>query len=543
MQNLTPPTPLQLQGNKAEQWKKWKQRWANYCIASGLSTKQAAIQTATFLHVIGEEGMDIFNTFKWEAEGDQSRLETILQRFEEYFVPKKNITFERHIFNSRHQREGETIDDFVKELKTIVKGCEYGDLTESIVKDRIVAGLNDSKLRERLLEKSQLNLDEAIQILKAAEASKAHAQTFTQVNARGPTLSVEVMKAKPKGHYQNNQRKEYRQEPKNGERFNNRGSNSNSYRHTNLDLCRQCGRKHLPRNCPAYNVICHACKGRNHFARMCRSEHKEFSNRFHANSRYRQVAAVQKESLSEENGELFIGQIMHIGDGSKDDWIEKIMINQYEISFKLDTGAQCNILPEHIVTKITNEPLKPSKVKLRSYTKELLKPVGEIELCCFWKKTKYKLNFQVVRGDYAPILGRKDCCKMKMICRDISTIAVDGNISDKCENQIMNKYQDIFEGIGRLPGTYKIQLDENVKPVVHPPRRIPYALEKKVQIELEKMEMEGIICKVGNNEPSDWVSSLVTVEKPNGEVRVCIDPKDLNTAIKRDHHPLTTVAD
>ena len=56
---------------------------------------------------------------------------------------------------------------------------------------------------------------------------------------------------------------------------------------------------------------------------------------------------------------------------------------------------------------------------------------------------------------------------------------------------------------------------------------------------LDKMENDGIMVKV--NRPTDWVNSLVVREKPNGSLRVCLNPKDLNKAIKREHYPVPTV--
>ena len=57
------------------------------------------------------------------------------------------------------------------------------------------------------------------------------------------------------------------------------------------------------------------------------------------------------------------------------------------------------------------------------------------------------------------------------------------------------------------------------------------------------MENVGIIEKVPLNEPADWVSSLACIDKPDGSIRVCLDPRDLNRAIKREHYPLPLVED
>lgn len=67
-----------------------------------------------------------------------------------------------------------------------------------------------------------------------------------------------------------------------------------------------------------------------------------------------------------------------------------------------------------------------------------------------------------------------------------------------------------------------------VTSVAHPPRRVPQAIRVKLQDELESMEKSGVIIKV--TDPTD---SLVVVEKSNGKFIVCIDSKELNTAIKR----------
>ena len=75
--------------------------------------------------------------------------------------------------------------------------------------------------------------------------------------------------------------------------------------------------------------------------------------------------------------------------------------------------------------------------------------------------------------------------------------------------------------------------------MVHPVRKIALALIPKLDKELDSMLADGIIVPV--EEPTDWVNSLVVREKPNGSLRVCLDPRDLNKAIKREHYPVPTV--
>ena len=75
-----------------------------------------------------------------------------------------------------------------------------------------------------------------------------------------------------------------------------------------------------------------------------------------------------------------------------------------------------------------------------------------------------------------------------------------------------------------------------LSPVVHPTRIIPFIQREKVKEELDRMEKLGVIHKA--EEPTEWVSSLVVLEKPNGKVRLCLDPRDLNKANQREHYPI-----
>ena len=104
---------------------------------------------------------------------------------------------------------------------------------------------------------------------------------------------------------------------------------------------------------------------------------------------------------------------------------------------------------------------------------------------------------------------------------------------------LINAYPDRFKGIGRFPGTYHITLRKDARPVVHAPRKCPITTRPLVCEKLDEWLKEGIITPV--EEPTDWVSSLAYSRKANGKLRICLDPKDLNAVIKRDHHKTPTV--
>lgn len=86
-------------------------------------------------------------------------------------------------------------------------------------------------------------------------------------------------------------------------------------------------------------------------------------------------------------------------------------------------------------------------------------------------------------------------------------------------------------GLGCFTGLCKIEVELGAKPVVKPACRIPLKLREKLETTLDSLVSKGVLEKVEN--PQGWVSNLVIVEKSNSQLRVCLDPRDLNKVIKR----------
>ena len=87
--------------------------------------------------------------------------------------------------------------------------------------------------------------------------------------------------------------------------------------------------------------------------------------------------------------------------------------------------------------------------------------------------------------------------------------------------------------------SHTMQLKPEVQQVVHAERKVTVAIREKVKAELDRMEKLKVISKV--DEPTTWVNSMVVVPKPNGAVRICLDPRDLNKAINKEHYKMITL--
>ena len=96
----------------------------------------------------------------------------VMNKFIDYCMPKKNLVYERFVFNTCNQNQGQTIDGYVTELRTKAQSCEYDELKDSLIKDRIVVGTNSTKLQEKMLHYKDLTLKSAISRCKSAETTR-----------------------------------------------------------------------------------------------------------------------------------------------------------------------------------------------------------------------------------------------------------------------------------------------------------------------------------------------------------------------------------
>ena len=124
-----------------------------------------------------------------------------------------------------------------------------------MIRDQIVFGTNEKKLREKLLRETELTLDSAIKICQASELARQHVLTFKEPAHRaayqeGEAVNALSLKGKPQRKFKNNDSKIKTNDK-------------------DLFACKRCGDKHQLRQCPAYGKTCTKCKGQNHYARMC----------------------------------------------------------------------------------------------------------------------------------------------------------------------------------------------------------------------------------------------------------------------------------
>ena len=553
MDKFEPPSSLSFEGNLSENWTKWRQELELYLCATEKDGKADKIKTSILLTCIGKQGREVYNTFQYDTEGDNMKFDVVLEKFQDYCSPRKNITFMRHKFFTCRQKEGQSFDEFVTELKKRSADCEFSQLRDSLIRDIVICGIIDNRLRERLLREPDLSLEKTLQLGHAAEETKRHIKELQKQNET--KAFVDGVKKKHSA----------KSKPK----FT---SSSSGYDKSFIKNCKFCASSHKRGNCNACGKKCRNCSKLNHFAKCCPSSSKTVKhvecnssdsdedyaadNTFFVGS-VTADTSVEKSDTEEIVSNITITNTMGSTDScseeydpefkifsldselkEKSEWTVEMQTNGSSVSFKLDTGAQVNVLPKSQYDRLLRKPkLKNTKVKLTAYNGTSIPVVGRCIVRISHKKNRdIPVMFIVADTSSPPILGLSTCENLNLIKRVMTVKSKEEQLPD-----FISDFDSCFGELGTLPKVHKIVIDPSVPPVVHPPRRVPIALQPKLKEELDRMEKLGVISKV--TEPTDWVSNLVVVEKENGKLRVCLDPKDLNQAIKRPHLQLPTAED
>ena len=539
MDTLKPPERFQFDtGNVDESWRRWESQFKVYHVACELGKKTPKVQVAIFLHAAGPEAQEIFKQFQFAEGEDNTNLDTVLSKFRSYCQPRKNTVFERYKFWSRDQHQSESIDLWVKELRIRASTCEFGDQEDLMIRDKVVFGVYDKRMKERMLREPDLSLHKAVDLCHASESTK---QQLREMSGGSPAMEVHEVRRMgkpPRKPGQHGPSRPAGNQPSRSESFN----------------CRKCGRTHGPRECPAYNKQCNKCHGWHHFTCYHSQSGGQSSQNQSQSSKPQQASKPQKyrqsqqhvrtvaeePQPSDDDDELFFGSVhvlnLDVATVAEDDWISTVRVGDTDIDFKLDSGAQGNVLPLEVYRRIIPAvPLKSTNTVLAGFARDMkVKPVGTVTYTCTTRKgTEQSVQFYVVEESDTPLLGRRSSESLGLIQLVQAVISGSALTWDK----LKSLYNVNFEGMGDLGEPYDMPL-RDVPGNIQVPHKIPYAKLNKVKAVLDHMEHTGVIADA--NGPTEWVNNLVITEKKNGAMRVCLDPKALNKAIRREHFAIPT---
>ena len=496
---VSPPPPLNTKRG-ATDWKLFKQIWSNYVIVAELQNEPPAYLKALFLHTLGADGLTIYNGLEL-AEG--ATVNDILTALDTHFIGKTNETYERFVFNKRDQKEGECIEDYINSLRQLIKTCNFThDMTDSLLRDRLVLGIRSHTTRQELIQDSNLTLQTCIEKCRSAEA------TSEQMKVMGEEGQAHAVRQRSRK-----------------EKTEKKGENEDR-------KCKFCGGRHRMKKveCPAWGEKCDECGKLNHFKKVClaKKEKKDFKKK-------PRVHAVQETDEDDSDDEY----VLAVGKESDKIIKAKMLIGGKKIICQVDSGASVNVISvKHVDERLLSE----TKTTLNVYNGAKIRTLGKAELEILNPKTEEarREEFIVVKEDLMTLLGKTTSEKMNLITihyDNLSIAKVEETTTDP-----LKAYADVFaEEQGSLEGIAHLETDPAVIPVISPSAKIPHAMRSKVKDELDRLEDANVIAKI--DEPTSWCSRMLVATKKSGKLRICIDPRPLNKALKRERYPIPTMDD
>ncbi|UYV83354.1 K02A2.6-like, partial [Cordylochernes scorpioides] len=493
------------------EWPKWRKRFERYLVVSGMKKKEEADKIDLFMYLMGDRADDIFRTFKFEKEEEATKIDSVLKAFDSHFCVRKNIIYERAKFNSRIQEDREPVDEFITSLYKLADSCEFEGLHEQLIRDRIVVGVRDKALSERMQLDSELTLEKAVKMVRQQEAVRQQ-----QVDLQRPSTSQKVNQVKfnskkqsPKQQQQPSRKKEKSAKTRS------RCPKCGGFTHREGQACRAEGQK------------CNLCSKTGHFANCCPDKQAKTA----------EVKAVSE--LDEEIG--FLLEVSAVEDSSNLDddegecrrrWTAEIQVNGKKVKFKLDSQADVTCVPLCLFKKIMGQQrLVESDINIRAAEFSELQTVGMFISTLRNGNYEIKEKIYVIRRLSEPLLSRR-ACELLNLARRIEVVATRINP--------IKEFPEVFEGLGQIGNPYEIKLKPGAKPyAVHTPRRVPIPLMEKLKTRLEELEKAGIIAQV--NVATEWCAPTVIAGKPNGDIRLCVDLSRLNEHVQREVHPMPVV--
>ncbi|UYV73801.1 K02A2.6-like [Cordylochernes scorpioides] len=470
MEGIKPPAEFVPYSNE-KKWETWRESFEIFAIAVNLESMPLVRQRAILKHIAGEKTVMIYKTFHISENDTYPNVKEMLDMLTNHFKPFKNTIQRRNAFFTCVQKEKQGIMEFVTELKHLAQECEFENLTESLIRDRLIIGILDREVKRKLLEDPQLTLPRAISIAVISEstcsqvASLNEQKMIEKIEKRNwvkDTIRMENAEAGPSGI---NPRRERIIEP----------------------------------------LVCRTKRIRNLLAE---SEAEESCDEINLN----EVAVKTVRS---------------------DKWSAVIIINGKKTTVHLDTGAQINVLPHKVINQWPSRPeIRPTSLKAFAYGNTELPIVGKCNVLCQYGEKKGMFEF-IVADVEAQTLITGDTCEKLEILRRINHINTDEMKLCSETQKILEQYHEVFQGVGLINSECKIYTKPEYSPVQVPPRRIPTSLGAEVQSELEKMVKQGIVTKIYHE--TEWSHPMVVVKKKSGQIRICLDPRKLNEALVGRH--------
>ena len=210
----------------------------------------------------------------------------------------------------------------------------------------------------------------------------------------------------------------------------------------------------------------------------------------------------------------------------------------------MDTGSTINLINEDAFKQLGNIPLQKTHIKAYPFNStDPVKMKGKFQTLVESRKRITVATIYVTAEDGGCLLSNDTAQELGSISLHLSKIETPKtsqnksttglSVTDKTVRNVINKHSKVFQGVGKLKNRQiELIVDKSVKPIAQRQRRIPFHLRAK-----------DISEQISDTDETAWISPVVKVPVKDDQIRLCVDMRAANTAIKRVCHPIPTVRD
>ena len=499
--------------SSSEDWTSYTERLQQYFIANDVQDEDK--KRALLLSNCGPQTYQLLKNLMAPAKPSGKSFTDIVKVLQDYWQPKPSEIVQRFNFHSRVQKQGESVVDYVSELRRLSEHCGFQDL-ENMLRDRLVCGVRDARIQKKLLAETGLTFKKAFETAQAVETAELQAREL-QAKGWGSEKPVHwINYDKPSG--------------KPGQT---KGPADQAQR------CYRCGGKHNSSECRFKEATCRVCGKVGHIERACRSKDKK-----QGVTSKKTTAKTHRvhDSPSAEQDEEY-NTLYNIKDRKRRPFTVKPLVNGTELVMEIDTGASLSLISEETyqqtwTTRDVAPPLLPSQAHLRTYTGETIQTLGRIEVEVSVNNQIEQLSLEVVQGLGPSLLGLDWLERLKLDWTQVHQLLPNDEL-----HTVLNRHEKVFKDqLGCIEGVKaKLHFKTDSQPKFIKARNLPFALREKVETELVRLVEAGVITSVQH---SEWATPIVPVMKQNGTVRICEDHKTtINQSTTTESYPLPRIDD
>lgn len=480
---------------------------------------------------------------------------------------------QRFKFNNRVQQPDETVEDFVLSVKLQAEFCSFANFKEMAIRDRIVAGIRDPALQQRLLNEENLTLAVAEKLITTWEMAGANAKTLGVSAVRGQAMN-KLLNTYALGNQEIGQVASVRGPVKSrlGFRTYNQG-NVNDRRQENDKRVGESfrpgdWRKRQEKKRPDYSgYTCDFCGAKGHIKRKCfrwinlrrdavnlvQSPKPGPSTETHLDDLMSRMTTNNADSEEDdddnESGDFACMLVSSVNKISEPCLID-LLIDDNLVTMEVDCGASVSVMSRSQYFSHFDKPLQKCTNQLVVVNGSKLKIEGEAIVRVKYQEKVANLKLLVLSGDnnFIPLLGRTWLDNFFPSWRQFfSKLSVINNVTEqngaKAISDIKQRYSKVFKKDFSSPiiGYEADLVLRQDSPIFRKAYDVPYRLRDKVVSYLEKLEEQKVITPI---KTSEWASPVVAVMKKNGEIRLVIDCKvSINQQIIQNTYPLPTAQD